>query len=354
MFFLVCAGASAQVYPGKTWEVSAPEKEGLDTATLDAFATFMGGRGCVVRHGRMAYTWGDVTAPGDVASAVKPFFAHFLFVAVETGLLKSVDERAVTYEPCLATLNPHLGHKDRDITFRHFANQTSCYGVSEPPGAAFDYNDWQMALFFDTLFLKVYKSTYAQLDEEVLRRRLTDLLECEDSPTFFAFRREDRAGRLAISPRDFARFGWLYLNQGRWRDRTLLSRAHVELATRTPLPAELPRTAGIAADMCPGQRSLGSEKVPDNQTEHFGSYSWLWWVNGVDAAGHRHWPAAPEDTFAALGHRNGMRGMVVMPSLGLVAAWNDTRLGDLPEDANPLNEAFGRLVSSVGGGGTSQ
>lgn len=353
MGLLVCVCATAQVYPGKTWEVSTPDNEGLDANALDAFAEFMGGRGCVVRHGRLAYTWGDVTKPDDVASAVKPWFTHFLFVAVETGRLTSVDERAARYAPCLAVLNPQLGHKDRNITFRHFANQTSCYGVSESPGTAFDYNDWQMALFVDTLFLGVYTTTYAHLDEEVLHHRLTDLLECEDSPTFFAFRREERAGRLAISPRDFARFGWLYLNLGRWKDKTLISQAHVELATRTPLPAALPRTAGVAAEMCPGQRSLGSEKVPDNQTEHFGSYSWLWWVNGVDAEGHRHWPDAPADTFAALGHRNGMRGMAVMPSLGLVAAWNDTRLGELSDDTNPLNEGFRRLVASVVGEGAS-
>ena len=40
------------------------------------------------------------------------------------------------------------------------------------------------------------------------------------------------------------------------------------------------------------------------------------------------------ELFAALGHRNGQRGLVVIPSLDLIASWNDTTLGDKP--GNPL------------------
>ena len=36
------------------------------------------------------------------------------------------------------------GFKDRDITWRHMANQVSCYEIGAKPGTAFDYNDWQM------------------------------------------------------------------------------------------------------------------------------------------------------------------------------------------------------------------
>jgi len=58
-----------------------------------------------------------------------------------------------------------LAFKDRAITWRHLANQTSCYGVTEAPGTAFCYNDWQMSLFWDTLFLEVYGATYENVDE---------------------------------------------------------------------------------------------------------------------------------------------------------------------------------------------
>ena len=97
--------------------------------------------------------------------------------------------------------------------------------------------------------------------------------------------------------------------------------------------------------MIPGQRSMGSRKIPDNQTEHDGSYSWLWWVNGEDREGNRHWPDAPIDTYGAFGHSNGKRACVVIPSLEIVISWNDTTLDQKPR--NPQNEAFKILMDGV-------
>jgi len=335
----LCGVASPSVFPGETWATQSPEEADLDPAALDAVRDYCQGRGCVVRHGYLVYTWGDAAEAGDVASAVKPWFAHFLFRAIETGKLKSLDTRVADYVPALRDINPDLDHKDRDITFRHLVTQTSCYGVSEKPGAAFDYNDWQTALFFDALFFNVYGATAGTVDSQVLHTDLTDTLQCEDNPTFLVFG-EDRTGRLGISPRDFARFGLLYLNEGNWNGKRLLTKKHARLAVHSPLPADLPRTRGAVAEMCPDARTIGSRKIPDNQADHDGSYSFMWWVNGMDRKGNRNWPDAPTDVYAALGHANGMRGMAVFPGLDMVISWNDTALGDMPRDSNPLNRMF--------------
>lgn len=330
------------IYPSEHWESRTPEAVGLDVAKLDAMRDFMGGRGCVVRHGYLVYSWGDVEKAGDVASALKPWIAHFVFVAVEDGLLPSVDARVVDYAPCLNDLNADLDYKDRAITFRHMANQVSCYGVREAPGTAFDYNDWQMALLRDTLFLEVFGKTAETVSDTVLHPRLTDILQCEDNPSFVP-----NSGRLAVSPRDFARFGLLYLHGGSWNGQQLLSREHVTEITTSPVPNTIPRTAAEAAEMCPGQRTIGSQRIPDNQTEHEGSYSWLWWTNGENADGERLWPDAPHDIFAALGHKNGMRGMAVFPSHDMVVSWNDTKLGGMPEKPEPLNTVFQLAAEAV-------
>ncbi len=71
------------VCPGKTWEKKTPADLGMDAEKLLAFSNYVGGRGCVTRHGYMVYTWGDHKRRGDVASACKPWFSHFLFRAVE-------------------------------------------------------------------------------------------------------------------------------------------------------------------------------------------------------------------------------------------------------------------------------
>jgi hypothetical protein len=62
----------------------------------------------------------------------------------------------------------------------------------------------------------------------------------------------------------------------------------------------------------------------------------------VDRAGRRHWPEAPLDTFAALGH-GGKRACVVIPSLDLVVTWNDTNINGREME----NEAIKRLASAA-------
>lgn len=339
------------VFPGKHWEVRAAKDLGLREDRLKEIAAYMKGSGMITVDGHQACAWGDYKKPRDVASAVKPLFTHFMLRAVELGKLASPAARLADFEPRLGDLNAGLGHKDRLMTFRHCANQISCYGVSEVPGTAFDYNDYQMALLFDTLFLRVYGSTYKTMDKSILQRDLTSSLQFEDGATFFAFGRKGPHGRLRISPRDFCRFGLLYLNQGRWQDRSLISAEHVRLATGNPLPASFPRTSAERAEMIPGQRSLGSRRIPDDQTDHYGSYSWAWWVNGKRESGVRLWPDAPEGTFAALGHHHGKRGMAVVPEWRVVFSWNDTTLDrrswdDDQKEPHPLNEVF-RLLKQA-------
>jgi hypothetical protein len=335
--------AEQSVFPGRHWTTKAPEQVGMNTVGLQAFSDLVGGRGCVVRHGCLVYTWGDATKRGDVASACKPWFSHFLFKALEDGKLASVDEQVVQrWEPRLKTLNADRGFKDREITWRHFATQTSCYEITDKPGMAYCYNDWQMALFWDLLFLKVYGVTYDTVDQKVLHPLLTDELECEDQPTFLAFGTNNRPGRVGVSPRDFCRFGLLYLHRGNWNGKQLLGEQYAVMAVSSPLPNTIPRASGEAAEMLPGQRSLGSTQKPDNQCDHLGSYSWLWWTNGADRAGKRHWPDAPEDMFGCFGH-GGPRVMIVIPSLDLVMSWNDAKV----KSREAENAAFQRLVQSV-------
>ena len=118
LLFLVAGrlAAGQTVFPSREWTVKSPEQVGMDPPGLKAFSELVGGRGCVVRHGCMVYTWGDATKRGDVASACKPWFSHFLFKALEDGKLKSVDERVVLrWEPRLNGLNANLVHRDNLI-----------------------------------------------------------------------------------------------------------------------------------------------------------------------------------------------------------------------------------------------
>src|SRR5690606_22922659 len=70
-------------------------------------------------------------------------------------------------------------------------------------------------------------------------------------------------GGLWMSARDMARFGYLYLRGGRWRDRQVLSREWVRMAT-TPTPLQP-------------------------------TYGYMWWLN----TGRALYPSAPESGFIA-------------------------------------------------------
>ena len=236
------AGEGAPVYPGKEWAIKTPEQVGMNVEKLKELSDYAGGFGCVVRHGYMVYTWGDASRRKDVASAAKPLYSHFLFKAIEDGKISSLNERVSKWEQRLNRINKNLGYKDRNIKWRHIGNQISCYGLAEAPGTAYAYNDWQMALFWDTLFTKVYGADFKTVNAEVFHPMLTDKLQCQDNPTFMAFGTGDRPGRTAISPRDFARFGLLYLRGGKWKGEQLLSSEYATMAVTSPLPNSIPRT----------------------------------------------------------------------------------------------------------------
>ena len=317
--------SKGDVFPGVHWQTQTPEQAGLSQAKLAALSKLVGGRGCVVRHGYMVYSWGDQSKSSDVASAFKPVLSTLLLMAVQEGRLKSVDALVADFESRLKTLN---NGKDSAITWRHLASQTSGYGLSEAPGAAYSYNDFALTLYYDVLTQKVFRTN----GTEVLRAKLAEPLQFEDLATFDAFRRTDRDGRLALSVRDFARIGLLYLHAGRWRDQQLIQPEFIRMAINSPLAPETPLTIGREADMLPGQHSIGGGKniTPVGP----GYYSFNWWLNRTNRAGQRLFVDAPSDAYVASGH-GGKRTLWIFPSLDLIVCWNDSLIDD--HDQSPGN-----------------
>jgi CubicO group peptidase (beta-lactamase class C family) len=331
-------GASAEASaPGAAWEERTPDAVGLSKDKLDALRDLAGGRGCVVRRGALAYAWGDVTKSADVASAAKPVISTLLMMAVDEGRLTGVDAKVSESEP-------RLTGKNAGITWRHLAGQVSGYGLEEAPGSAYAYNDFALALYYDTLTEKVFRQT----GTEALRVRLGEALRFQDPYTFEAFGPGDRPGRLAISPRDFARFGLLILRGGRWGDRQVVSAPLTYLSISAPIAANTPRSTGKDGEMIPGQRTLGGGKslTPAGP----GLYGFNWWLNGVDDRRRQLFVDGPGDLVAALGH-NGKRALWILPSLDLVVSWNDSSADD--QDRSPgnpdskLNRAVRLMAESV-------
>ena len=335
------AGEIPLVFPGEEWQTLDPAAAGLDAEKLDALRDLVGGRGCVVRYGYMVYAWGDPAFSEEVASAFKPVLSTLLCFALQEGKLASPDEPVAKWEPRLKEINQG---KDAAITWRHLASQTAAYGWAEPPGTAWAYNDFALALYYDTLMDKVFQ----QPGTEVLTQYIAQPLQFQDSYTFDAFGPQNRPGRLALSVRDFARYGLWILNRGHWRGQQILEKKYIDLMLHNPVPVDTPPVSGREADMLPGQRSIGGGKniTPIGP----GFYSFNWWLNKTDKQGRRLFPAAPPDTFVASGH-GGKRAVWIFPSLDLVVSWNDTSVEDHDDSpGNPdtqTNRAVRLIVDSV-------
>jgi CubicO group peptidase (beta-lactamase class C family) len=329
------------VFPAAQWQKRTPAEVGLSRAKLDALIELVGGRGCVVRQGFMVFSWGDQSESSDVASAFKPILSTLLLLAVQEGRLQGVDERVAEFEPRLKILNQG---KDAEITWRHLASQTSGYGLAEAPGAAYAYNDFALTLYYNLLTQQVFQTN----GTDVLRTRLADPLQFEDAYTFNAFRRADRDGRLALSVRDLARIGLLYLRNGQWRDRQVVRLEFIRMAINSPIPATTPLTSGREAEMLPGQHSIGGTRniTPVGP----GYYSFNWWLNRTNLDGQRLFVDAPPDTYVASGH-GGKRALWIFPSLDLIVCWNDSAIADQDQSpGNPntkLNQAARLMVAAA-------
>jgi CubicO group peptidase (beta-lactamase class C family) len=295
-----------QVFPAETWATKLPAEVGLDSEKLDQFAERVGGDGCIIRHGYLVKSWGDVTRRKDWASAAKPVLSTLLMLAVEEGSLASVDSQ-------VGQVDWQLSAKDAPMTFRHLANMVSGYALAEAPGAAWGYNDYAIQLYAQSL-----EKIFQQPLDQAVRQRLQPL-QFEDGEILGS-----RNGRgLTASSRDFARLGWLWLNRGRWREQPLIQQPIFDDCVRVGVPAQLPRAQQTTHDYL----KLGTYGGGTNQTDSGpGVYGFNFWFNEKLSSGERVWPALPADTFQANGLWN-RDTLTVIPSWKIVLAARGTHSG---------------------------
>ena len=124
----------------------------------------------------------------------------------------------------------------------------------------------------------------------------------------------------------------MYLRGGRWGGQQILRPEFVRLAIASPVSPDTPLTREMDADMLPNQRTMGGKK--DITTVGPGYYSFNSWLNTTNRAGERLFIDAPPDTYVASGH-GGRRALVIIPSLDLIAVWNDSVIED--HDKSPGN-----------------
>lgn len=334
-------------FPAKDWLEASPQDVGLDAATLEAamaaLARISGPDGnrqaLLIRDGRMVWRGPDVDLRHGVWSCTKSFLSLTLGLLIDDGRC-SLDTRAADLYPALAPRYP-------TVTLRHLVTFTSGYRPlaasaevapfepGEPlfaPGEEFHYG-WESYL----LALLLTRVAGESL-RDLFRRRIAEPIGLDDHswhwgdwgpfdhltglrsvPVCSGSGLYDRG--LHITARALARVGWLMARGGRWGERQLVSRAWVEESTRAQVPAATP---------CHNEQPW-CHRLP-------GTYGYYWWTNGLDAAGHRIWPSAPQRTFAMQGHLNNI--CLVIPSWRIVLV----RLGqDAALDADQYDPVLATL-----------
>jgi CubicO group peptidase (beta-lactamase class C family) len=339
------------LFPGKDWTESPPEKEGLDVrklqAATDVIARISGPQGvrqCVViRDGRLVWRGEGIDDLHSVWSCTKSILSLTLGLLIEDGRCSLQTRAADIYSP----LEKHYP----TVTLRHLVTFTSGYRPREAsasvapfepapphfaPGEKFHYS-WESYL----LSLLLTKIAGEPL-RDLFRRRVAEPIGLDASAwrwgDWGAFDHLTGLRGVAVcggsglyergvwmTARAMARVGWLLACGGRWDGRQIVAREWIEQATHSQVPAGMP----------PYEPAAWYRRLP-------GTYGYYWWTNGIDSAGKRMWPAAPERTFAMQGHLNNI--CFILPPWRLVVV----RLGmDLAIDNDLYDEFFAALRQAV-------
>lgn len=249
--------------------------------------------GLIVRGGRIVAEWGDIHRIDMTFSTVKSYLSTVAGLAVDDGLIASLDDRVAPYVPGPWFEGAHNGA----ITWTHLLHQTSDWSGTlwdvhdwadrpesddpskrplHTPGTHYKYNDVRINLLAFGL-LQVLREPLPQ----VLKTRIMDPIGASNTWRWHGYENSwvlldglnmqsvsgggHFGGGMFISTADHARFGLLMLRGGDWGGRRLVSAEWIARATQ-PSPVK-----------------------PD--------YGYLWWLN----TGRKAIPAAPESAFWAAG-----------------------------------------------------
>lgn len=222
----------------------------------------------VIYKGYAVASAGDNARADMTFSVTKTFLSTVVGEAYERGMIKDLNDTAAAYMPKGVDL--FTSEHNAKITWDHLLRQTSDWsgtlwgkpdwadrpprGQTDPkewekramvePGTQFEYNDVRVnVLALATLYL------FKEPLPAVLKREIMDPIGASSTwhwePYENAYVTIDgkrmpsipggghHGGGMFISAWDMARFGYLFLNNGKWRDRQLVTEKWIQMA-RTP------------------------------------------------------------------------------------------------------------------------
>lgn len=350
-------------WPTTDWRTAAPETRGLDAAALKKAEDFAFARTgdeqnrsgvrtdalLVIRNGyivleRYARNF-TAEMPHNGWSMGKSFANAITGVAALEGRI-DIDQPAFKYYPGLGE------PEKRTILVRHLLNMssglywqeeyefaplkstvvamlytrgrkdmaafTASQSMRAQPGAFVYYSSGDSNLLMGVVRAAIPAEEYAEYPWkklfEPIGMRAT--FERDASGTFVG------SSYIYATARDYAKFGYLYLNDGVWDGARILPEGWVNFS-RTPAPAHATTEAydELENDVYGAQFRLNTGYAPTGLPPE--------------------WPDAPADTFAARGHWG--QGVYIIPSLDMIVV----RLGDDRDTRLDINELMKLIQAAI-------
>ncbi len=318
LIFFFGAIASAQ-NPGEHWmRFKTPEQAGWSSEQLDKVCRNSNANSIVLLHkGKIVYTYGDYCRRIKCHSMRKSFLSALYGIYIDKGMIDTV---ATIGSLDITDITP-LTSNEKDAQVRDLltarsgiylpsGQETASMAKSRPPrgshphGTFWYYNNWDFNVLGTIFRKKTNKDIF-----EAFKENIADPLHMEDFRLmdgvydFDTLHASHPGYVFKMSARDGARFGELFLQNGRWEGEQIIPQRWIEQSTTSHCATTTP---GI-------------------------SYGYLWWI-AEDFEGLRMYFASGV---------NGQRICVIPSSEIVIVANVDTYRGQYIRDVDSL---IARLV----------
>lgn len=279
-----------------------------------------GPAGIILKNGYVVAKWGDTKRVDMTFSVTKSFLSTVAGLAYDNGLITNTEDKVVNY----IWDGTFRGNHNSKVTWTHLLQQNSDWsgelwggkdwadrppregGIDDwkyrelkEPGTFMEYNDVRVNVLAYSL-----THVWRQPVPQVLKERIMDPIGASTTWRWFGY---DNAwtvidglkmksvtggghsgGGIFISAEDMARFGLLFLNNGKWKEQQLISESWIEKAITPSIPNA--------------------------------NYGYMWWLN---KKGDRHWEGLSENIYYAAGFGGNFIVIDKENELVVVTRWLD-------------------------------
>lgn len=306
------------------WDVSSLAEQGLDTQVYNNVINKLVNDKkykrmhslLIVKNGKLVaedyfYEY-DKNTQHDLRSANKTITSILMGIAIDQGLIKSVHEKVVDFFPEHQDII-NWGENKNTLTIKHLLTMNTGLDCNDWDGNSvgnentlYRTDDWIKA--FLTLPFKeksgtqfsyctfgeiitraiIVKASGLSIQDFAKKHLFTPLNIINYEWTMLMPNREDIGIRVSLTPRDFAKLGQLYLNNGQWNGAQIVSLNWVKTSVDT--------------------HTITTEKRLGNPP-----YGFLWWKNYFNINGKRI------DGYQAQG--NGGQMVFVFPEFEMIVVF---------------------------------